>query len=134
MTNNTKALIEKYYGAFNKQDMATFFALMTEDIIHDINQGHREAGKEKFKSFMERMNHCYKEKISNLEVMVNADGTRAAAEFTVTGSYLTNDAGLPPAHGQKYTLPCGAFFEIRDNKIARVSNFYNLQDWLSQVK
>ena len=66
--------------------------------------------------------------------MVNADGTRAAAEFTVTGSYLADDAGLPPAHGQKYELPCGAFFEIRDNKVARVSNFYNLQDWLKQVK
>jgi hypothetical protein len=40
---------------------------------------------------------------------------------------------MPPAHGQKYTLPAGAFFTLRDDKIARVSNFYNLPDWLAQV-
>jgi steroid delta-isomerase-like uncharacterized protein len=44
-----------------------------------------------------------------------------------------SDAGLPPAHGQRYTLPAGAFFELRAGRIARVSNFYNLADWLQQV-
>ncbi|MBZ0222866.1 MAG: isopropylmalate/homocitrate/citramalate synthase, partial [Dokdonella sp.] len=29
--------------------------------------------------------------------------------------------------------PGGAFFEIHDGRITRVSNYYNLQDWLRQV-
>ena len=28
---------------------------------------------------------------------------------------------------------CGAFFDIRDGKIARITTFYNLADWIAQV-
>ena len=40
---------------------------------------------------------------------------------------------LPPAKGQTYRLTAGAFFEVKNGKVARISNFYNLQDWLKQV-
>ncbi|PZR02178.1 MAG: isopropylmalate/homocitrate/citramalate synthase, partial [Archangium gephyra] len=30
-------------------------------------------------------------------------------------------------------LPGGAFFDVRDDRIARVTNYYNLQDWIRQV-
>ena len=30
-------------------------------------------------------------------------------------------------------LPGGAFFDVRDGKIARVTNYYNLDDWIAQV-
>ena len=49
------------------------------------------------------------------------------------GEYLATDEGLPPATGQQYRLPAGAFFDIRGGKVARISNYYNLQDWLRQV-
>ena len=49
------------------------------------------------------------------------------------GEYLQTDPGLPPAKGQRYVLPAGAFFDIRDGRIARVSTFYNLADWVRQV-
>ena len=60
-------------------------------------------------------------------------GTRAAAEFTVLGTYLNTDEGLPPANGQTYRLPAGAFFELRNGRVARISNYYNLPDWIAQV-
>ena len=66
--------------------------------------------------------------------MATADGARAAAEYLVQGEYLAADKGLPPARGQRYELPGGAFFDIRDGRIARVSNYYNLEDWLAQVR
>jgi steroid delta-isomerase-like uncharacterized protein len=66
-------------------------------------------------------------------VMASDDGKRAAAEFTVLGEYLETDEGLPPARGQTYRLPAGAFFEVRDGRVARVTNYYNLQDWIAQV-
>ena len=65
--------------------------------------------------------------------MASADGSRAAAEFTVHGEYIATDEGLPEARGQRYVLPAGAFFEIRDGKVARVTNYYNLNDWIAQV-
>ena len=52
----------------------------------------------------------------------------------VHGEYLVTDEGLPPASGQRYVLPGGAFFEISDGQICRVTNYYNLDDWLRQVR
>ena len=129
----SEQLIQSYYAAFNAGDMDKFLSLLTDDVIHDINQGGREVGREAFALFMARMNRHYREQITDIVVMVNADGSRASAEFVVHGEYLSTDEGLPEAKGQRYELPAGAFFTIRDGKVARISNYYNLQDWIAQV-
>jgi steroid delta-isomerase-like uncharacterized protein len=129
----SEQLIQNYYAAFNAGDMDRFLSLLTEDVIHDINQGGREIGREQFATFMTRMNRHYREQLGDLVIMVTDDGRRASAEFVVHGEYLSTDEGLPDARGQRYELPAGAFFTIRDGKVARISNFYNLQDWIAQV-
>lgn len=131
--SQAKTLIENYYQAFNNGDMDTFLSLLTDDVIHDVNQGDREQGKAAFEKFMQKMNHHYREQLENIVVMASEDGSRAAAEFVVLGEYLNTDEGLPEANGQTYRLPAGAFFDIRDGKVARVTNYYNLGDWIAQV-
>ncbi|TAN52450.1 MAG: isopropylmalate/homocitrate/citramalate synthase [Methylococcaceae bacterium] len=133
MNQQTQTLIQHYYAAFNAGDMDTFLNLVTDDVIHDVNQGPREVGKAAFRAFMERMNGAYKESLVEMVIMSSADGKRAAAEFVVLGEYLRTDEGLPEARGQKYRLPAGAFFEVRDGKVARITNYYNLSDWIDQV-
>jgi len=133
MNMTVESLIRDYYAAFNAGDEAAFMALLTEDVAHDINQGEREIGKAAFAGFWARMSRLYQERIGDIGVVTEPGGERAAAEFVVHGEYLVADEGLPPAHGQKYVLPAGAFFTIRDGKVARISNFYNLPDWLKQV-
>ena len=51
----------------------------------------------------------------------------------MNGEYLATDEGLPEAKGQTYKLPAGAFFELRDGKVSRVTNYYDLNDWIAQV-
>lgn len=126
-------LVQAYYAAFNAGDMPAFLDLLAEDVVHDINQGERQVGKATFAAFMDKMNRCYRERLADIVVMQNAAGDRAAAEFVVHGEYLADDEGLPPANGQTYVLPAGAFFEIKDGKVARISNYYNLNDWVAQV-
>lgn len=126
-------IIRAYYDAFNAQDMDAFLNLLIEDVVHDINQGERQEGKSTFAKFMDHMNRCYRENLTDIVVMANAEGTRAAAEFMVNGTYLVTDEGLPEAKGQTYRLPAGAFFELREGKVARVTNYYNLNDWIAQV-
>jgi steroid delta-isomerase-like uncharacterized protein len=131
--SETAALIRRYYAAFNSGDSAAMLACLTDDVIHDVNQGERRQGLDKFKAFNARMDHHYQEKLENIVVLVSKDGQRAAAEFNVHGVYKTTDSGLPEAAGQKYVLPAGTFFAIRDGKIARVTTYYNLTDWIAQV-
>lgn len=133
MNTDALDLITRYYAAFNAGDMDTFLSLLADDVVHDINQGKRDTGKAAFTAFMQRMNSHYREQLADIVVMANADGTRASAEFVVLGEYVSTDEGLPAAQGQKYRLSAGAFFEIRGGKVARVTNYYNLQDWIAQV-
>ena len=133
MRAQTLDLIERYYAAFNAGDMAAFLELLAEDVVHDINQGKREVGKAAFAEFMRHMNRCYRERLVDMQVMASDSGERAAAEFVVLGEYLTTDEGLPPATGQTYRLPAGAFFEVEDGFIRRVTTYYNLNEWIRQV-
>lgn len=126
--------IHAYYDAFDAQDMDAFLALLTDDVVHDINQGERQVGKAVFATFMDHMNRCYRERLTDMVIMASEDGTRASAEFIVNGEYLATDEGLPEANGQTYRLPAGAFFEVRDGKVARVTNYYSLPDWIAQVQ
>jgi steroid delta-isomerase-like uncharacterized protein len=128
----TERLLD-YYAAFNRGDHAGMLALLDEGVVHDINQGQREVGKAAFAAFLARMGRCYREQLHDVVVMATQDGRRAAAEYVVHGTYLVADAGLPAAHGQTYVLPGGAFFEIGEHGITRVSNYYNLPDWIAQV-
>ena len=129
----TLALLSNYYTCFNAGDTDGMLALMADDVVHDINQGDSEHGIEAFREFFVRMNRCYKENVSDLQLFASDNGTRAAAEFIVHGTYLSTDDGLPKAQGQTYDLPAGAFFRLHNDRITRVTMYYNLQHWLNQV-
>ncbi len=129
----TRALLQRYYAAFNAGDSDAMLACLADDVVHDVNQGERRSGKEKFRAFNARMAHCYGEKLENITLLISEDGRRAAAEFNVSGTYKNTDEGLPPAAGQTYVLPAGTFFAIKDGRITRVTTYYNLTDWLMQV-
>jgi steroid delta-isomerase-like uncharacterized protein len=123
-----------YYSAFNRRDWDAMLGVLTEDVAHDPNQGERQSGREAFRAFLERMDDSYAEQLRNIVVTATPDGKHAAAEYVVHGEYKKQDTGLPPARGQKYVLPGGAFFTLRDGKLARVTNYYNLHDWIRQVE
>lgn len=108
-------------------------ALLTDDIAHDLNQRPRETGRDASAAFMQRMDRCYREQLRDIVVLASIDRTRAAAEYVVHGGYVADGVDLPPASGQRYVLPGGAFFDIRSGRIARLSTTYNLDDWQRQV-
>ncbi len=126
-------LLTRYYAAFHARDAPAMLDLLTEDVVHDTNQGDRETGRAAFGDFLARMNRCYAEELVEMVLWADETGTRAAAEFVVLGVYQNTDEGLPPAQGQSYRLPAGAFFTLREGRIARVTMYYNLADWLRQV-
>ncbi len=127
------ATISDYYDAFNAGDTAAMEALLTEDFEHHVNEGQIRKGVEKFREFNAHMTRSYRENLTDIVVMANDAGTRAAAEFVVNGVYLATDEGLPEAKGQTYILPAGTFFTLKGGRIQRVTTYYNLADWIAQV-
>ena len=131
---DTLALVRNYIDAFNAGDREAMLACLSDDVAHDINQGGREIGKEKLRWFLGMMDRHYRERLENVVIMAGQGGGRAAAEFTVNGTYLTTAEGLPPASGQTYSLPAAIFFDVDEGKISRVTTYYNLADWSAQVE
>lgn len=130
---DTIALIRRYYDAFNAAAPDGMLDCVADDVEHRVNEGAHRIGKAKFAEFCSHMGVSYREELKDMVIFANDDGNRGAAEFVVHGEYLKTDPGLPEAKGQTYVLPAGGFFDIRDGKIARITTFYNLNDWIAQV-
>jgi len=127
----TEQLIRDYFDAFNRHDAKALLATLSDDVVHDINEGPTEVGIEAFRRFKGHMEETYREQITDLVVM--ASGERGAAEFTCSGEYLKTDGPLPVARGQRYSIPAAAFFTVRDGKIVRVTSYYNLAAWTAAI-
>ena len=129
----SRDVIEQYFAAFNAGDSEGMLACLSPDVEHHVNEGQIRVGKVKFGEFLAHMDHCYAETLTDMVIFANDDGTRGAAEFVVNGQYKATDAGLPDAKGQRYKLPAGSFFSLKDGHITRVVTYYNLADWIRQV-
>lgn len=129
MTNHD--IVAAYFAAFNQGDTEAMAALVAEDLAHHVNEGGVRHGRAAFIEFCAHMSRCYREELKDLVLF--CEGDRAAVEFTVHGTYLATDEGLPEADGQKYVLPAGSFLSLENGKISRIVTYYNLADWMRQV-
>lgn len=130
---SNRSIIEEYYAHFNAKNWAGMLALTADDIRHEPNQGQPRLGKELFRSFLEKMNSAYEETLKDITFFSDDSGNRFACEFTVHGIYKQAEEGLPAAHGQTYILPAGAFLEVKNGKITRITTYYNLPLWIELV-
>ena len=128
---NTRELIQAYFDAFNRHDAEAMLSLLSDDIIHEINEGPTEIGADKFRAFKAHMDTCYREQIVDQVIMV--EGDRGCCDFICNGTYLKTDGGLPEATGQTYSIPGCAIFTCRDGKIAKIASYYNLKGWLAAI-
>ncbi|WP_136439750.1 ketosteroid isomerase-related protein [Pacificoceanicola onchidii] len=129
----SRKTIETYFSAFNGGDTDTMLDCLTDDVAHHVNEGNIREGKALFADFCAHMSRCYREELTDMVIFISEDGSRAAAEFIVNGTYLETDEGLPEAKGQTYRLAAGSFFSLKGGKISRVVTYYNLADWTRQV-
>lgn len=128
------SIIQTYFDAFNASDIPAMVACLSPDVAHHVNEGDVRVGREAFAAFCAHMSRCYAETLTDIVILSDESGARMAAEYTVNGTYLTTDAGLPEAHGQTYCLPAGSFFDLSGGRITRVTTYYNLAEWLRQVR
>ncbi|HEY0110129.1 MAG TPA: ketosteroid isomerase-related protein [Fibrella sp.] len=130
---NAHEIASTYYSAFNQKDWSAMLSLLSETVRHDSNQGATRTGKAEFARFLQHMDDCYDETLTDMMIMTESTGTRVACEFVVNGTYVKTDGDLPEAKGQTYVLPAGSFLEIANGQITRVTTYYNLPLWESLV-
>ncbi len=126
-------IVQTYYHYFNNKNWNGMLSLLHPDIRHEANQGDVRIGLAQFEAFLDKMDECYDETLTDLVFFTSADPTRIAVEFVVNGVYKKNDDGLPPAQNQAYVLPAGAFLTVENDKITRITTYYNLTLWMELV-
>jgi steroid delta-isomerase-like uncharacterized protein len=126
-------IVQKYYQSFNAKNWEGMLALLHPKVRHEANQGDVRIGLEKFAEFLQKMDESYEETLTDMVFFTEPTNARIAVEFVVNGIYKKGEEGLPEAHGQTYVLPAAAFLELKDNKISRVTTYYNLPLWIDLV-
>ena len=126
-------IVQQYYQCFNRKDWNGMLALLASDVRHEVNQGDTRIGIDRYTAFLQHMDECYDEQLSDLVFFTEPAGRRVACEFTVNGVYTKTDGDLVLARNQTYVLPAGAFLEVADGKITRVTTYYNLPLWIKLV-
>lgn len=126
-------VVKEYYACFNRKDWAGMLALLDGDIRHEVNQGEVRVGLALYRAFLQHMDESYEETLTDMVFLSEESGTRFACEFVVNGIYKKGEEGLPPARNQTYVLPAGAFLEVKNGKITRVTTYYNLPLWIKLV-
>lgn len=108
-------------------------SLLSGNIRHEVNQGDPRIGLELYREFLQHMDACYEEQLTDMVFFTEPKDKRVACEFTVNGIYKKTDGDLVEAHGQAYILPAGSFLEVAEGKITRVTTYYNLPLWIKLV-
>lgn len=130
---NALDIVRQYYHHFNAQNWEGMLSLLSENIRHEVNQGDPRIGLSLYREFLQHMDECYEEQLTDMAFFTESSGNRIATEFTVNGIYKKTDGDLVPAKGQRYVLPAGAFLEVANGKITRVTTYYNLPLWIQLV-
>jgi len=125
--------VKLYYQSFNQRNWSGMLALLHPEVRHEANQGEVRVGTELFTEFLGKMDEVYEETLTDMVFFSEPSGERVAVEFTVNGIYKKTEEGFPEAHGQSYVLPAGAFLEVKNGRIARVTTYYNLPLWIELV-
>ncbi|WP_011581406.1 MULTISPECIES: nuclear transport factor 2 family protein [Chelativorans] len=118
----TGALIARALASFNARDVEAMMACLSEDVAVDIPSAAREIGADKARWQLANLFRFLQAEAKDIAIMTAAGGFRAAAEFTLIGTYLATLPGFPPARGQPFRMAAGLFFDIDDEGlISRVT-------------
>jgi len=127
-------LVKKYYEEFNKKNIEGILDLCSDNVINEPNQGENQIGKELLRNFFKISWSHFKEDVYDLDILCNQDGSNVATEYTVRGTYFNTKENLFPATNQKYDITCTTLFKFKDNKISKITRYYNTKKWLDMVK
>lgn len=111
----TRDAIARAFAAFNASDLDGLTSCFTEDVAHDMPGGGREIGRDRLRWRLAEMARHFRAEAADIAIMTAPGGFRAAAEFTLRGTYLATLEGFPAARGQAFRLSAGVFLDVEDD-------------------
>lgn len=124
-------LVRDLFAAWSQHDLARIDALFAADGVYEDVPPRREyVGPEEIKGFLSAI-WTWAPDIEFSVTSVAVAGGTAVAEWVMTGTQ-TGPIGAIPASGNEFSVRGASVLEIRDGKITRNSDYYDLSSLLVQ--
>ena len=124
-------IVRALFAAWSEHDLARLDALFAADgIYEDVPPQRTYRGSEEIKGFLTAI-WAWAPNIEFKVTSVAVAGDRAVAEWVMTGTQ-TGPIGAIPASGEDFSVRGASVLEIRDGKITRNSDYYDLASLLVQ--
>lgn len=132
MAINMKRVAKDYIGAWNSHDADKIASFFTDDCVYeDLAFGMVARGKKEIKDFIKVTFVWSPDLKFELKSFFSAGG-RTATEWVMTGTHAGELPGMP-ATGKSFSLRGVSISELREGKISRNTDYYNLVSFLQQV-
>ena len=133
LIERNQKIVNDYYKAYNNQDVEGQVELMSSNFEHFTNSGKIEKGVEAYRKYAKAVYSDVKEEVYQTHFLIGQDPSHIAVQSRAKGEYLKIDKANPKNPLKKYDIPFAEFFEIQDEKITKLSTYYNELEWKNQV-
>lgn len=132
LMDQTQTMEQAWLEAINAHDVQGVLACFTDDAVFtDVGTGQVARGKDEMRAMLEGLFATF----SGLRVDLRSafgDGNSLVHEFTMSGVHSGSVPGLE-ATGKSFTLPGAIVADLRDGRLSRATEYWNMADLLTQV-
>jgi steroid delta-isomerase-like uncharacterized protein len=125
-------VIEDLAAAWTAHDVDKVLALCTDDCVYeDVTMAVVNRGKGELKAFAGKVFGAFPDFTMTLSLRFVAEH-QAAAEWTMSGTHKGDLPGMP-ATGKAFSVRGASICELRDGKISRNADYWDMATFLKQV-
>lgn len=132
MVNNSKSSTEDPVAALNSRDIEKFLSFYTDDCVYeDVAVGKVNHGKDELRNFYSDFFRMAPD-VKFEEKIAIRSGDWLATEWVMTGTHSGSTPEIP-ATGKRFSIRGASIMQIRDGKISRESDYWNMASFLQQL-
>jgi steroid delta-isomerase-like uncharacterized protein len=132
MATDMERIIQDYYASWSSHDVEKVASFFVDDLVYeDVPMRAAQHGKDEFRASWSAFFDACPDFNIQMKALVTS-GDQAASEWVMTGK-LTKDLPGLPATGKGFSIRGASIFELRDDKISRNRDYWDLMALLQQV-
>jgi len=133
MSAEIDKMMGDYLAAMNAHDLDKMLTFFTDDAVYDCTPRDKVSrGKEEIKDGFSSTFTSFPDLKIEVKSAFNASD-QGVSEWVMSGTFAKSDIPGMPATGKKFSVRGATVNAFKGGKISRVTNYWNLAEFLQQV-
>jgi steroid delta-isomerase-like uncharacterized protein len=125
-------VVRDFYAAYGRRDVEAMMSLVSDDIVEDLSGIGLVTGAQDEREFLSGLLAAFPDLVTEVTRVI-AVGDLVAVEWHRSGTFSGTPWRGLPASGKPFVLRGGAFLVVSDNKITRITGYYDTADFARQI-